>query len=697
MSNIKVKDYLNEQRFILATGSGTDADPYIVHHISRLQDGTGSPIASGVSAPGSTERGLVVRNIPSGSHIFNLADYNGASVGASNAVHVRPGVNETFPVSGAVTITGVVDVKQGTASALNLTATQGPAGSVSAAWPFKLVTSSGDPAMNTATSSVRVAGVGVFDIIQATASALNATVHGFLEVRQSNASALQVTAEVRQATASALQATVTQVASPSGWTTRLVTPSGDTAMDTGLSAARVYVIGGSVMGVEVRQSNASALRATAEIYQAVASALNATVTQNPTASGWTARIVTPSGDTAMDTANSALRVNLVAGGAGTGAILDGVQSNLPATVVGYAGASPLTVRLTDTDGNYVAAGAGTQYTEDAATAANPVGGQLMGRRRDSLVSEVSDDGDVIALNATSVGELHVRHLAAIPVTDNGGTLTVDGSVSIAGVVDVKQGTASALNATVVGAVEVRQSLASALRMTGEIYQAAPSALRATAEIYQGTASALNATVVGAVEVRQSLASALRMTGEVYQSLASALNVQTVGELAHDAVDAGNPVKFGGKALEASPTNVSHLDRVNAYFDKAGRQFVRAGNQSQDFWSAGCAPGNGNIRATVTRANSASGTRLVCTGFTVTMAGGSAAPAASNVNVQIVSGTSLWVSTLAIPAVAGANTGIVRSNLWIVSPQASPMSIEFLSSGGVNVLQSVSMEGTTLVE
>lgn len=51
--------------------------------------------------------------------------------------------------------------------------------------------------------------------------------------------------------------------------------------------------------------------------------------------------------------------------------------------------------------------AGTEYTEDAAAAANPVGGIIIARRKDTLsTSEVSATGDNIALNATSKGELH---------------------------------------------------------------------------------------------------------------------------------------------------------------------------------------------------------------------------------------------------------------------------------------------------
>lgn len=46
-----------------------------------------------------------------------------------------------------------------------------------------------------------------------------------------------------------------------------------------------------------------------------------------------------------------------------------------------------------------------------------------------------------------------------------------------------------------------------------------------------------------------------------------------GDIAHDAADSGNPVKIGGKALTADPTAVATGDRVNALFDKLGKQVV----------------------------------------------------------------------------------------------------------------------------
>jgi hypothetical protein len=51
---------------------------------------------------------------------------------------------------------------------------------------------------------------------------------------------------------------------------------------------------------------------------------------------------------------------------------------------------------------------GTEYTEDAVAPANPVGGVVMAVRRDTLTdTEVSTDGDVVAIKATAKGQLHV--------------------------------------------------------------------------------------------------------------------------------------------------------------------------------------------------------------------------------------------------------------------------------------------------
>lgn len=51
-----------------------------------------------------------------------------------------------------------------------------------------------------------------------------------------------------------------------------------------------------------------------------------------------------------------------------------------------------------------------------------------------------------------------------------------------------------------------------------------------------------------------------------------------GALAHDAVDAGNPIKIGGKAVDPAsmPADVSANDRVNQAYDLKGRPIVYLG-------------------------------------------------------------------------------------------------------------------------
>lgn len=62
-----------------------------------------------------------------------------------------------------------------------------------------------------------------------------------------------------------------------------------------------------------------------------------------------------------------------------------------------------------------------------------------------------------------------------------------------------------------------------------------------------------------------------------QATAASLNAQVVGELAHDAVDSGNPQKIGGIARNTNVNVSATGDRVNATFDLGGRQITKLGN------------------------------------------------------------------------------------------------------------------------
>ena len=63
------------------------------------------------------------------------------------------------------------------------------------------------------------------------------------------------------------------------------------------------------------------------------------------------------------------------------------------------------------------------------------------------------------------------------------------------------------------------------------------------------------------------------------SLSNVASVDTLseafvqGDTAHDSVDAGAPLKIGGKARTTNPTAVANADRVNAIFDDLGRLVV----------------------------------------------------------------------------------------------------------------------------
>lgn len=57
----------------------------------------------------------------------------------------------------------------------------------------------------------------------------------------------------------------------------------------------------------------------------------------------------------------------------------------------------------------------------------------------------------------------------------------------------------------------------------------------------------------------------------------AVQAASAGDVANDSADSGNPVKIGGQARTTNPTAVADADRVNAAFDKIGRQIVVTGH------------------------------------------------------------------------------------------------------------------------
>jgi len=122
-------------------------------------------------------------------------------------------------------------------------------------------------------------------------------------------------------------------------------------------------------------------------------------------------------------------------------------------------------------------------------------------------------------------------------------------------------------------------------------------------------------------------------GKVTQDTASNFNAQVVGATAHDAADAGNPIKVGGRAVAtaATPTSVATGDRTDQLMTRYGAALI-AGHPnntlvSNDYTAA--------QSAAVLQAISA-GTRAVIKSVEITLGAGSdpATPVYISVEVKI---------------------------------------------------------------
>lgn len=209
-----------------------------------------------------------------------------------------------------------------------------------------------------------------------------------------------------------------------------------------------------------------------------------------------------------------------------------------------AGAPILAVRkdsasaLADTDGDFsflqvdstgalrtvgAGGGGGTEFDDGDAIDTDSQGTLLIGT--------TAVPGTARAVRTTDSGAVHI--------SDGGGSITIDGTVSGTGtftVTDDGNFTLAANSGVDIGDVDVLT--------LPNVAQPTHDNLNANANIQ-----------IGDTDV-------------------SASNpVPTVGNVANDGVDSGNPIKIGGIARTTNPTAVADADRVNAMFDKVGRQVM----------------------------------------------------------------------------------------------------------------------------
>jgi hypothetical protein len=275
----------------------------------------------------------------------------------------------------------------------------------------------------------------------------------------------------------------------------------------------------------------------------------------------------------------------------------------------------------------VGIGGGTQYTEDAAAAANPVGNALIMVRDDSLSGQTTADGDNIAARGTDKGELYVKHVDAIPVTDNSGSLTVDGTVSVSGTVTVD---GSGVTQPVSHAALTELAAAIDTELQVDVVAALPAGTNNIGDVDIASIAAGDNNI-GNVDV-------VTMPNV---TLAAGTNTnEVVGDAAHDAAIAGNPVRLAGRALTADYTAVAAGDTADIITTLLGKQVVYPyANPNQSWKYAAASGGITNTTGVTIKAAAGAGVKNYLTDLQIING-----HASTSTDVQIrdgASGTVVW--------------------------------------------------------
>jgi len=142
-----------------------------------------------------------------------------------------------------------------------------------------------------------------------------------------------------------------------------------------------------------------------------------------------------------------------------------------------------------------------------------------------------------------------------PVTDNGGSLTVDGTVTLSALPALTAGSAK------IGGVDLDSD-------------ATPgAAVPAVAQLVAGTDG------TNARSLKTDAAGELQVDVLTLPSVTIGTLPGVAGDVAHDGVDSGNPVKQGAKAVAhgANPTAVAAADRSDLYCNRHGIPFAIGGH------------------------------------------------------------------------------------------------------------------------
>lgn len=217
-----------------------------------------------------------------------------------------------------------------------------------------------------------------------------------------------------------------------------------------------------------------------------------------------------------------------------------------------------------------------------------------------------------------------------PVSDNGGSLTVDGTVAAtqSGTWTVQPGNTANTTAWKVDGSAVTQPVSGTV----------------TANAGSGTLAVSLATVPSHAVTN-----------------AGTFAVQAAGDVAHDGVDSGNPVKVGGKARSALPTAVANSDRTDMATDLWGRPTVTHIDPAQQVTKT--------VNVTTTQAGTdvwtpASGKRIAVTDITIASYGTTAGRVilwfGANADTTYTAGTDQVLEIASFVPSASATPGLTKS-------------------------------------
>ena len=306
--------------------------------------------------------------------------------------------------------------------------------------------------------------------------------------------------------------------------------------------------------------------------------------------------------------------------------------------------------------------------------------------------KTNTDFGTVTGGGTETGALRVtvanNSTGVLSVDDNGGSLTVDGTVTA----NLSATDNAVLDQIVANQLPDGHNVTvdnASIAVTGTFWQATqPVSGTVTAAAQPGVdigdVTINNAAGASAVNIQDG-GNSITVDGTITANAGTgtmAVSMATntpVGNVAHDAADSGAPIKVGAKAIAtlSGATLVAAADRTDLYSDLDGAQVVKLNGTNADYVSGNASNTDGTSTQVI--AAGAAGVKHYITDVTITNT------SASNIYVELKDGaTAKW--TFPVPA----NSGVTHSfstplagtaaTAWNFDPSAATTTVYCSASG-----------------